>query len=216
MTYWETLYENEKKKEYMKTLIPFVNHAYRTTTVYPPREQIFTALRKTPFEETRVVVLGQDPYHGAYQAHGLSFSIASPKAKMPPSLVNIFTELEDDLGIVRTNANLTDWAEQGVLLLNAVLTVEEGRAASHRGKGWEQFTTTIIQELNKKTEPVIFVLWGADARSKKALITNPIHKIIESVHPSPLSAYRGFFGSKPFSKINAFLAENDYPAIQWG
>lgn len=216
MTYWESLYNTEKQKDYMKQLTSFVNHAYRTTTVYPPKAEIFTALKATPFEDVRVVIIGQDPYHGAHQAHGLSFSIASPKAKTAPSLNNIFKELKDDLGVSRNNPNLTDWAKQGVLLLNTVLTVESGKAASHRGKGWEDFTQTIITHLNNKPEPVLFVLWGADARSKKAFITNPNHRVIESVHPSPLSAYRGFFGSKPFSKINQFLADNNYPEIKWG
>ncbi|MGY3777349.1 uracil-DNA glycosylase [Isobaculum melis] len=214
--YWENLLAKEQKKPYFESLQTFVDTAYAETIVYPAEENIYQALKLTPYQQVKVVILGQDPYHGPHQAHGLSFSIASEEAKFPPSLRNIFKELATDVGIERTNKNLTDWAEQGVLLLNTVLTVEAGKAASHRNQGWEILTDCIIQALNLRAEPIIFVLWGADARKKVPLLTNSQHKIIECVHPSPLSAHRGFFGSKPFSQINHYLTEANQKPIQWG
>lgn len=212
---WIELLQSEKTKLYFSKLQNFVKEAYKTSTVYPPKTEIYNAFALTGYQETNVVILGQDPYHGPHQAHGLSFSIVSPEAKFPPSLRNMFKELETDLGIKRTNLNLTDWAEQGVLMLNTVLTVQEASAGSHRKKGWEQFTDHIIQLLNEKNEQVVFLLWGADAKKKTALITNPIHKIITGVHPSPLSAHAGFFGSKPYSKINSYLEKAGKKPIQW-
>lgn len=207
---WDIILKDEVKKDYFRDLGIFVKHEYATKTCFPKYENIFNALRYTDYDEVKVVILGQDPYHGENEAHGLAFSVLEG-VKRPPSLNNIFKELYSDLGIIRTNNNLSDWAQQGVLLLNTVLTVEKDKAFSHRNHGWEIFTDKIIEELNKREEPIIFVLWGNPARSKKALITNKKHIIIESTHPSPLSASRGFFGSKPFSKINKYL---DKP-IKW-
>lgn len=212
---WQELLQEEQEKAYFKDLLQFVEAEYATTTIYPPREAIYHALDLTSYANTKVVILGQDPYHGPNQAHGLSFSVASSEAKFPPSVRNMFKELEADLGVTRTDINLTDWAEQGVLLLNTVLTVQAGKAASHRKKGWEQFTDAIIRLLNEKEEQVIFVLWGADAKKKQVLITNPQHKVITAVHPSPLSAYNGFFGSKPYSQINAYLEAVGKTPISW-
>jgi uracil-DNA glycosylase len=183
--------------------------------VYPTPENVFAALNATTFNDTRVVVLGQDPYHGPGQAHGLCFSVQRNIA-IPPSLANIFTELEDDIGVSRpTRGCLTQWAQQGVLLLNTTLTVRRSEPGSHRGKGWERFTDQIISLLDAKPEPVAFVLWGNHARRKKILIASPQHIVIEAPHPSPLSAHRGFFGSRPFSALNTFLTEHGYPAISW-
>ncbi|MHC5251691.1 uracil-DNA glycosylase [Listeria kieliensis] len=213
---WQELINEEKQKPYFQELTTFVDQAYQTETVYPAKEEIYRALELTPYEDVKVVLLGQDPYHGEAQAHGLSFSVASGEAKFPPSLRNIFKELESDLGIKRTKRDLTDWAEQGVLLLNTVLTVDGvKKAGSHRKKGWETFTDQIIRSLNDREKPVIFVLWGNDAKKKAALITNPQHKILTGVHPSPLSANRGFFGSKPFSQINDLLEELGEKKINW-
>ena len=212
---WKELLEEEKEKEYFKKLEEFLDKEYETIDIYPERGNIYNALDLTSYEDTNVIILGQDPYHGPYQAHGLSFSIESEKAKFPPSLRNMFKELKSDLDIERTERNLTDWTKQGILLLNTVLTVQAGKAASHRKKGWEIFTDTIIKKLNDKDDQVIFVLWGGDAKKKIPLITNPKHKIIEGVHPSPLSAHTGFFGSKPFSKINEYLEEAGKDTIKW-
>ncbi|PNP87478.1 uracil-DNA glycosylase [Listeria newyorkensis] len=212
---WQALLKEEQEKAYFQDLQRFVEEEYETATVYPPREAIYHALDLTSYADTKVVILGQDPYHGPNQAHGLSFSVASSEAKFPPSVRNMFKELDTDLGVSRTDINLTDWAEQGVLLLNTVLTVQAGKAASHRKKGWEQFTDSIIRLLNEKEEQVIFVLWGADAKKKQVLITNPQHKVITAVHPSPLSAYNGFFGSKPYSQINAYLESAGKAPISW-
>ena len=212
---WKELLEEEKEKEYFKKLEEFLDKEYEENEIYPERKNLYNALDLTSYEDTNVIILGQDPYHGSHQAHGLSFSIESEKAKFPPSLRNMFKELKTDLDIERTERNLTDWAEQGVLLLNTVLTVQAGKAASHRKKGWETFTDTIIKKLNDKDDQVIFVLWGGDAKKKVPLITNPKHKIIEGVHPSPLSAHTGFFGSKPFSKINVYLEEAGKNTINW-
>jgi uracil-DNA glycosylase len=183
--------------------------------IYPRSEEWFGALNTTPFENVKVVILGQDPYHGPGQAHGLCFSVR-PGVPFPPSLDNIFKELHADLGLARpSQGTLTRWAEQGVLLLNSVLTVEDGRAASHQGKGWEQFTDRIIQVLNEKKEGLVFVLWGAYAQKKGAFIDRRKHLVLESPHPSPLSAHRGFFGTKPFSKINAYLRSKGAGEIDW-
>ena len=211
---WDIVLKDEFKKDYFKKLGIFVKNEYKNKTVFPPYNNIFDALRFTDYDEVKVVILGQDPYHGLGEAHGLSFSVKE-NVPMPPSLQNIFKELENDLGIKRTKSDLTDWSKEGVLLLNAIMTVEKDKPLSHKDKGWEIFTDTVISKLNEREEPVIFVLWGSFARSKKELITNKNHKIIESVHPSPLSAHRGFFGSKPFSKINNYLSDMDKNQIKW-
>ncbi len=211
---WDIILKDEMKKDYFRKLGTFVKHEYATKRCFPEYKNIFNALRYTDYDEVKVVILGQDPYHGVGEAHGLSFSVQEG-CKRPPSLDNIFKELESDLGIHRENNDLTDWAKQGVLLLNSIMSVQMDRPLSHQNHGWEQFTDAIISKLNEREKPVIFVFWGSYARSKKVLITNSQHKIIESVHPSPLSAYRGFFGSKPFSKINHYLKENGEKEIQW-
>lgn len=188
---------------------------YDTKTIYPPKNYIFNALKLTSFKDTKVVIVGQDPYHEEHQAHGLSFSVQKG-VKLPPSLQNIYKELESDLGIKpRVDGDLTGWAKQGVLLLNAVLTVEKGHAGSHRNMGWELLTDYIIKVLNTKNTPVVFILWGNFAKEKAKLITNPVHYIIMSPHPSPLSAYSGFFGSKPFSKTNNYLVSHGLTPIDW-
>lgn len=188
---------------------------YSTHVVYPKKEDIFNALEYTSYENTKVVILGQDPYHGPNQAHGLSFSV-QPGVKTPPSLLNMYKELRDEYGYdIPNNGYLVKWAEQGVLLLNTVLTVRQGEANSHKGKGWEHFTDRVIELLNEREKPVIFILWGRHAQAKKKLITNSNHHIIESVHPSPLSARRGFFGSKPYSKVNTILANMGEREIDW-
>ena len=211
---WDIILEEELKKDYFKKLGIFVESEYKQKQIFPPYENIFDALRFTDYDNVKVVILGQDPYHGLGEAHGLSFSVRKG-IKMPPSLLNIFKELKSDLGIERTNTDLTDWAKQGVLLLNSIMTVEKDKPLSHKNKGWEIFTDNIIKLLNERQVPVIFILWGNFARSKKSLITNPRHKIIESAHPSPLSASRGFFGSKPFSKTNTYLKEMNIETIKW-
>ena len=210
---WDIVLQDEFQKEYFKKLGIFVKNEYKHKTIFPPYNNIFDALRFTDYDDVSVVILGQDPYHGLGEAHGLSFSVHN-NVKMPPSLLNIFKELYSDIGVKRTNSDLTDWAKQGVLLLNSIMTVEQDKPLSHKDKGWEIFTDTIIKKLNDRKDPVIFVLWGNFARSKKELITNKQHKIIESPHPSPLSASRGFFGSKPFSKINNYLKESN-KKINW-
>ena len=211
---WDMVLKDEFKKDYFKKLGIFVKNEYKTKTVFPNYENIFDALRFTDYDDVKVVILGQDPYHGLGEAHGLSFSVKEG-VRMPPSLLNIFKELYSDLGIKRTKSDLTDWAKEGILLLNSIMTVVKDTPLSHKNKGWETFTDTIISKLNEREEPVIFLLWGSFARSKKELITNKQHKIIESVHPSPLSASRGFFGSKPFSKINNYLSEMNKEEIKW-
>ena len=188
---------------------------YDKKVIYPPKDYIFNALKLTSYRDTKVVIVGQDPYHGEHQAHGLSFSVQKG-VKLPPSLQNIYKELESDLGIPpRSDGDLTGWAKQGVLMLNAVLTVEKDKAASHRNLGWEPMTDYIIKTLNKKEEPVVFILWGNFAKEKASLITNPNHYIIISPHPSPFSAYSGFFGSKPFSKTNDYLVSKGLTPIDW-
>ncbi len=211
---WDEVLAGEMKKEYFKNLGIFVKKEYHSKRIFPPYQNIFDALRFTDYDEVKVVILGQDPYHGLGEANGLSFSVHN-NIKRPPSLQNIFKELESDLGIKRETNDLSDWAKQGVLLLNSIMTVEQDKPLSHKDKGWEQFTDFIIKSLNEREDPVIFVLWGSFARSKKELITNSRHPIIESVHPSPLSANRGFFGSKPFSKINNILKKNGKKEINW-
>lgn len=212
---WDKLLADEFAKEYYLKLREFLKREYTAHTVYPDMYDIFNALKLTPCSETKAVILGQDPYHEPGQAHGLAFSVKSG-TKLPPSLVNIYKELESDVGVPYSdNGDLTGWAKQGVLLLNTSLTVRKSQANSHKGKGWEILTDEIIRILNAKSQPVAFILWGSNARSKKQLITNPIHAVFESVHPSPLSAYGGFFGSKPFSKTNLFLMQNSVPPINW-
>ena len=202
------------KKDYFKELGIFVKNEYNKKTVYPEYKDIFKTLRLTDYDEVKVVILGQDPYHGENEAHGLSFSVPQG-IKMPPSLLNIFKELNNDLGIKRTKTDLTDWGEQGVLLLNSILTVVKDSPLSHKNKGWEIFTDRLIELLGEREKPMVFILWGNYARSKKELIKNKNHLIIENVHPSPLSASRGFFGSKPFSKTNNFLIKNNIKPIKW-
>lgn len=211
---FKTLFLEEEQKPYFKKLMEFVNKEYQEKTCFPPYEDIFNAFKFNDIDKIKVVILGQDPYHEINQAHGLSFSIKDGN-KLPKSLINIYKELEDDLNIKRTSGDLTSWAKQGVFLLNNVLTVEEGKANSHKNKGWEIFTSRVIEELDKDDHPKVFVLWGNDAISKKKLITNPHHLVLTSPHPSPLSCYRGFFSSKPFSKINKFLKENNLEEISW-
>lgn len=212
---WDTVLDSEFKKDYFYNLLKFVQGEYARKTIYPSKKEVFKAFRYTPYKNVKVVILGQDPYHGEGQAEGLSFSV--PKGiKKPPSLVNIFKELETDLGCkMPVSGSLVPWAKQGVLLLNTVLTVIKDQAASHKDIGWEVFTDEVIKKINEKEEPVVFILWGSYARSKKKYITNKHHLIIESAHPSPLSAYNGFFGSKPFSKTNEFLIKNNLTPIDW-
>ncbi|MCU5681582.1 uracil-DNA glycosylase [Bacillus wiedmannii] len=212
---WEPLLAPEFEKEYYRKLADFLKEEYSTHVVYPRVEDIFSALEYTSYKNTKVVILGQDPYHGPDQAHGLSFSV-QPGIKTPPSLLNMYKELRDEYGYeIPNNGYLVKWAEQGVLLLNTVLTVRQGEANSHKGKGWEYFTDRVIELLNEREKPVIFILWGRHAQAKKKLITNTKHHIIESVHPSPLSARRGFFGSKPYSKVNTILANMGEREIDW-
>ena len=213
---WKKLLTNELQKPYMLELWDFLQHERDAgKVIYPQNDDIFAALNLTPFDQVKVVILGQDPYHGPNQAHGLSFSV-KPGVKVPPSLVNIFKELESDLKITPAkNGILTQWAQQGVLLLNNVLTVEDGQAGSHHLKGWEQFTAKIIELLNEKKENLVFILWGSPAQKKAAKVDETKHFVLKSVHPSPLSSYRGFFGSKPFSKTNEFLKSKDITPIDW-
>ena len=212
---WADLLNDEFQKEYYLKLRQFLLSEYHTKTVYPDMYDIFNALHYTAYKDVKAVILGQDPYHGPRQAHGLSFSV-QPGVRIPPSLQNIYQELHDDLGCyIPNNGYLKSWADQGVLLLNASLTVVAGQANSHSKIGWQQFTDKVIQVLNDREDPVIFILWGGNARSKKKFITHPWHYIIESAHPSPLSAHNGFFGSKPFSKCNAILRELGKEEINW-
>ena len=205
----------EFKKPYYKSLYEFVKTEYNTTQVFPPSDEIFTAFHLTPLSEVKVVIIGQDPYHNVGQAHGLCFSV-KPDVDIPPSLVNIYQELHDDLGCtIPNNGYLVKWAKQGVLMLNTVLTVRAHMANSHRGKGWEEFTDAAIRALNKQDRPIVFILWGRPAQMKKKMLNNPKHLILEAPHPSPLSAYNGFFGSKPFSRANRFLVENGKTPINW-
>lgn len=212
---WSDHLEQEFSKDYYVKMRAFLAEEYRTGTVYPDMYDIFNALHHTPLSAVKAVILGQDPYHGPGQAHGLSFSV-KPGIKPPPSLQNIYKELHSDLGLPMPNHGyLLKWAEEGVLLLNTVLTVRANTANSHKNIGWETFTDKVIEVLNGKEEPVVFLLWGSHAQSKAALITNPRHHLIKSPHPSPLSAHRGFFGSKPFSRANRFLREAGRGEIDW-
>jgi uracil-DNA glycosylase len=212
---WQPYLSDQLEQPYFQNLTSFVAEERQNYTIYPPKGQTFTALELTPYEEVRVLILGQDPYHGAGQAHGLAFSV-QPGVRPPPSLENMFKELQSDLGCpISKNGSLIPWAEQGVMLLNAVLTVREKSANSHKDKGWEKFTDHIISLLSAREKPVIFVLWGAYARKKVKLIDRSRHIVIESAHPSPLSAHNGFFGSKPFSKINQALEEMGETPIDW-
>ncbi|MCC5909027.1 MAG: uracil-DNA glycosylase [Clostridiaceae bacterium] len=212
---WNVLLEDEFQKPYYLELQKFLMEAYRTKTIYPNKNDIYNALNFTSFKDTKVVILGQDPYHGPGQAHGLSFSV-NPGVKTPPSLKNIFKELQKDLGYdIPNNGYLADWAKQGVLMLNTVLTVEAGNPNSHKGKGWENFTDRIITLLNGRDKSVVFILWGKHAQQKEELITSEKHYIIKSPHPSPFSANKGFFGSKPFSKVNEILREIGSKEIDW-
>jgi uracil-DNA glycosylase len=214
-TDWNPLLRDEFAKPYWQQLQQFVADERQRRPVYPPADEVFRALHLTSFADTRVVILGQDPYHGAGQAHGLCFSVRRG-VQPPPSLVNIFAELHDDLGLdTPPHGNLEAWARQGVLLLNTCLTVRAGQAGSHHGKGWEAFTDEVLRVVDAKPERVVFILWGAPARKKKALIHGPQHVVIESAHPSPLSARNGFFGSRPFSRANAALVEAGLPPIDW-
>lgn len=212
---WDEIIGGEFEKDYYIRLREFLKSEYSTKTIYPSMYDIFNALKHTSYEDVKVVILGQDPYHEPGQAHGLSFSV-KPGVPQPPSLVNIFKEIKEDLGIEPPNHGyLESWASEGVLLLNAVLTVRRAQANSHQGKGWEIFTDTVIKKLNERNEPMVFMLWGANARSKKILITNPAHLVLEAPHPSPLSAYRGFFGCRHFSRANEFLVENGQKPVNW-
>ncbi|SFL27017.1 Uracil-DNA glycosylase [Paenibacillus sp. 1_12] len=212
---WAQQLAFEFEQPYYLELRQFLKQEYSTRTIYPHMHDIFNALHYTPYAEAKVVILGQDPYHGPGQAHGLSFSV-KPGVRQPPSLQNMFKELRDDLGCtIPNNGYLVPWAEQGVLLLNTVLTVREGEANSHKGKGWERFTDQIIRKLNDREQPLVFILWGSNAQQKTQLITNERHHILRSVHPSPLSVHRGFYGSKPYSQANAFLKSMGQTEINW-
>ena len=212
---WQEALRAEFGKPYYRKLFETVNQEYRTQQIFPPAEEIFTAFHLTPLKDVKVVILGQDPYHGDGQAHGLCFSV-KPEVAIPPSLVNIYQELHDDLGCaIPSHGYLTKWAKQGVLMLNTVLTVRAHQANSHRGIGWEEFTDAAIRVLNAQDRPIVFILWGRPAQMKKRMLDNPKHLILEAPHPSPLSSYRGFFGSKPFSKTNAFLEASGIEPIDW-
>ena len=215
MLTWNEILAEEMQKDYFQELQAFVQKRREEVRVFPEEKNVFRALELTPFESVKVVILGQDPYHGFGQAHGLSFSVQKG-IPLPPSLKNIYKELQEDIGGgLPTEGDLSHWAQQGVLLLNTVLTVEEGNANSHKGKGWERLTNRLIESLNELNHPVIFILWGKPAQDKEKLITNPSHVILKAPHPSPLSAYRGFFGSKPFSKVNDILIQQGQTPICW-
>lgn len=215
MTTWNEILAEEMEKDYYQELQAFVQKRRAEVRVFPEEKNVFNALELTPFESVKVVILGQDPYHGFGQAHGLSFSVQKG-IPLPPSLKNIYRELQEDIGgELPTEGDLSHWAKQGVLLLNTVLTVEEGNANSHKGKGWETLTNRLIESLNELNHPVIFILWGKPAQDKEKLITNPNHVILKAPHPSPLSAYRGFFGSKPFSRVNDILIQQGQSPIRW-
>lgn len=212
---WLEAIGSEFKKLYYKELYQYVRDEYSKYVIYPPADDIFNAFHFTPLSEVKVVIIGQDPYHNINQAHGLCFSV-KPEVEIPPSLVNIYKELENDIGCpVPNNGFLKKWADQGVLMLNTVLTVRAHQAASHQGKGWEKFTDAVIAAVNEQERPIVFILWGRPAQMKKKMLTNKKHLILEAPHPSPLSAYRGFFGSKPFSKTNLYLQENGLSPIDW-
>lgn len=212
---WDEILKEEISKPYFNNIVSFLENEYQRRNIYPPKEKILAALKYTSYKDTKVLILGQDPYHGYNQAMGLAFSV-NPTVKMPPSLINIFKEMRDDVNTyMPDNGCLIPWAKQGVLLLNTVLTVEENKPNSHANIGWELFTNEIIRLLNEKEDPMVFILWGGNAKKKKPFITNERHLIIESAHPSPLSAYNGFFGSRPFSRCNEFLIVNHLEKIDW-
>lgn len=212
---WLPVLAPEFRKPYYKDLFQFVQTEYQTRQIFPPAQDLFNALHLTPLSKVKVVILGQDPYHGDGQAHGLCFSVR-PDVDIPPSLINIYRELHDDLGCrMPDNGCLTKWADQGVLLLNTVLTVRAHQAGSHRGRGWEQFTDAIIRAVNSQNRPVVYMLWGAPAQAKRQMLDNPRHLVLTAPHPSPLSAYRGFFGCRHFSQCNAFLEEHGEKPIDW-
>ena len=213
---WLPCIKQEFTKPYYKELYTFVKHEYDTRIIYPPAEDIFNAFHFTPLCKVKVMILGQDPYHNENQAHGLSFSVLPTQKDIPPSLVNIYQELHDDLGCyIPNNGYLKKWADQGVLLLNTVLTVRAHQANSHQGKGWEQFTDAVIEAVNAQDRPIVYLLWGRPAQSKIPMLTNSKHLILKAPHPSPLSAYRGFFGCRHFSQANAFLEKNGIEPIDW-
>lgn len=213
---WAIALKDEFRKDYYRDLYQFVREEYNATTVYPPADDIFNALHFTPLSEVKVVILGQDPYHNVHQAHGLCFSVLPDQPEIPPSLQNIYKELQSDLGCkIPNNGYLEKWARQGVLMLNTVLTVRAHQANSHQNKGWEKFTDAIIREVNKIDRPVVYLLWGRPAQSKIPMLTNPKHLILKAPHPSPLSAYRGFFGCKHFSQTNDFLKNHGLGEIDW-
>lgn len=213
---WLKALAPEFRKPYYKELYQFVNQEYQTTTVYPPAQDIFNAMHFTPLDQVKVVILGQDPYHNVNQAHGLSFSVQESQEDLPPSLQNIYKEIHDDMGCyIPNNGYLKKWADQGVLLLNTVLTVRAHQPNSHQGKGWEQFTDAIIQAVNAQDRPIVFMLWGRPAQTKASMLNNPKHLILKAPHPSPLSAYRGFYGCRHFSKCNQFLIDHDVDPIDW-
>lgn len=212
---WQNVLADQFEAPYYLKLREFLKEEYSTQKIHPDMYHIFEALELTPYDKVKVVILGQDPYHGVNQAHGLSFSV-QPGVKIPPSLRNIYQEMQNDLGISPVqHGNLVSWAKQGVLMLNTVLTVREGQAYSHRGQGWEQMTDAVIKRLNEREKPIVFILWGKPAQEKIKMIDTSKHAIIKSVHPSPLSAHRGFFGSKPFSKTNQLLVEWGESPIDW-
>ncbi|SFK35217.1 Uracil-DNA glycosylase [Marinilactibacillus piezotolerans] len=212
---WKPILKKIEETESYKQLREFLVEEYNTETIYPKKENIWQAFEWTPYNEVKAVILGQDPYHGANQAHGLAFSVR-PEVKLPPSLKNIYKELQDDLGVAPVkHGYLKSWAQQGVLMLNTILTVRAGEAHSHKNKGWELLTDEVIRALNEREKPVVFILWGTPAQKKRGMIDETKHKVITSVHPSPLAAYRGFFGSKPFSKTNEFLRQSNQEPIDW-
>ena len=213
---WAKALNPEFHKEYYRQLYTFVKDEYSRRVIYPPSEEIFSAFHFTPLSEVKVLLLGQDPYHNEHQAHGMSFSVPQDQKEIPPSLQNIYKELQDDLGCyIHNNGYLKKWADQGVLLLNTVLTVRAHQANSHQGKGWEQFTDAVIEAVNAQNRPVVYLLWGRPAQSKIPMLTNPKHLILKAPHPSPLSAYRGFFGCRHFSQCNEFLKANGAEPIDW-
>lgn len=213
---WLEYIQDEFKKPYYRELYQFVRREYNTHVIYPPADDIFNAFHFTPLSKVKVLILGQDPYHGEHQAHGLCFSVLPDQPEIPPSLQNIYKELQEDLGCyIPDNGYLKKWADQGVLMLNTVLTVRAHQAGSHQGKGWEQFTDAIIQAVNVQDRPIVYLLWGKPAQSKIPMLTNPKHLILKAPHPSPLSAYRGFFGCRHFSKTNEFLKNNGIEPIDW-
>lgn len=211
---WDLVLHDEMQKSYFKYIRDYIKEERLSKTIYPSAQDLFNAFKLTDFKDIKVVILGQDPYHGEKEAMGLSFSVRRG-VRTPPSLKNIFKELNDDIGVQRENTDLSDWARQGVFLLNTVLTVEKDKANSHKNIGWEIFTDYVIKQINDKLNNVVFILWGRQARDKKRIITNPNNYIIESAHPSPLSAYNGFFGSKPFSKTNNYLKSKNKEEIKW-